>query len=202
MKAAPDGSSSQLFQLAKLYAAVFTSEMLKDPISTQLGYLVTHELASSGHQHALFTNTPSRLNVVARKKWSAGQEIIHMTRMQAEVAFVELIESTHPGWREQLRTHQYVTIDNHDHGVTTEQMREAFWVKSKFIKECQRCGNELGLMKKCWDNCRRCGLVVCSDCTGQSAFVPGWEEPQPVCKVCFESIVEAPASVFKDACEV
>lgn len=160
LKAAPSGSTSQLFQLAKLYAAVFTSELLKDSLSTQLQYLVTHELASSGHEHPLFANTPSRLNVVARQKWSAGQRVVHMTREQAEVAFVELIESTHPGWQEQLRTHQYVTIANHDHSVTSEQMREAFWVNSKFIKACQRCGHEFGLLNSS-DNCRRCGLVVC-----------------------------------------
>jgi len=60
------------------------------------------------------------------------------------------------------------------------------WIPDSETDECMNCGNRFSTCFR-RHHCRRCGLVVCSGCSGNKRALPeeGYPKPVRVCDPCF-----------------
>jgi len=67
-------------------------------------------------------------------------------------------------------------------GTLIEDESAAVWIPDSAVKECMICSKEFNLITR-KHHCRRCGGIVCAECSKNKAIVPGVDKYKEV-RIC------------------
>ena len=68
------------------------------------------------------------------------------------------------------------------------------WVPDYYTSVCMRCGKRFSMLNR-RHHCRRCGFVVCNNCSTQRTLLPDQaSQPLRVCDTCFQQLGNTPVA--------
>jgi len=72
---------------------------------------------------------------------------------------------------------------NNKGGEAIDNHAAAVWIPDDAVDDCMLCKKEFSQFLRRKHHCRRCGIIICSECSRNKAIVPGVDKSKEV-RIC------------------